>query len=173
MKLLEKIYSLRKNPADKMAGIQEVIENLRFLSKGERYIAEFYRLCGDVFADEKAFWYDVAKCEQEHAEMALIMADLIEKEPEKYGPGKSFSVSVIRLFGFHVENLIERMRKGKILKQELLSVAADLESSVLELCYGDIVRTNVKEYCALARKLDEDTKEHRKAFEERMMNMSG
>lgn len=172
MELLKKLLGARKEPAERQAGIQDVIENLRLLSKGERDIAEFYQLCGDVFADERAFWHELAASERSHAEIVLGMADLIEKEPGKYRPGRSFSVVLVRLFRVYVDGLVEKMREGKIQKDELLSLAADIESSVIELNYGDLVKSDVPEYNVMARLLDEETGEHRQAFEKRMMTVA-
>ena len=168
MELLKNILRARKEPSQEKATIQDVIENLRLLSKGEKQISEFYQLCGDVFAEEKEFWHSVAASERYHAGVALAMADLVEKEPRKYKPGHSFSAVSIRLFGLHLDSLVANMREGKIGKDELLPLAADIESSVVELNYGDIVETNVPEYRELARKLEEETGEHRQAFEDRM-----
>ena len=168
MKLLKKIFSARENHAGNVPGIQDVIGNLRLLSKGEGAIAEFYQLCGDVLTDDRAFWHEVAKCERTHAETALKMADLVEREPGKYRPGNSCNVALIRLLSAHIHDLVARMREGMIRKEELLSMAADIESSVVELSYKDLVKTNVTEYCAMARRLEEDTAGHRRAFEERM-----
>lgn len=168
MELLKNILNAGKVPNEKMATIQDVIENLRLLSKGERRISEFYQLCGDVIADDKDFWNSVAASERYHAGVALAMAELVEKEPGKYKPGRSFSAVSIRLFGLYMDGLVEDMREGKIRKADLLSLAADIEGSVVELNYGDIVETNVPEYRELARKLAEETGEHRQAFEKRM-----
>lgn len=171
MELLKKILRARKGPAENKATIQDVIDNLRLISKGERHVSEFYHLCGDVFADEKDFWHTLAASELTHAEAALGMADLVAKEPGKYKPGRSFNAVSIRLFGLHLSDLVERMRAGKIQKNELLSVAVDIESSVVELNYGEIVETDVPAYRALARQLGEETGEHKQAFEKRMKNV--
>ena len=168
MKLLKMILSAREKPAGKVPGIQDVIENLRLLSKGEGDIAEFYQLCGDVLTDDRAFWHELAKSERTHAETMLRMADLVEMEPGKYRPGNSCNIALIRLLRSHINDLVARLREGKIQKEELLSMAADIESSVVELSYIDIVKTDVPEYCAMARRLEEDTDGHRRAFEERM-----
>ncbi len=168
VELLRHILRDRKGLADQKASMQDVIDNLRLLSKGEKQISEFYQLCGNVLADEKDFWHDLAASEREHAEVALKMADLVAKEPGKYKPGRSFDVVSIRLFGLHVDGLVASMRAGKIKKDELLSLAADIEISVVEMNYGDIVKTDVPEFRALARKLAEDTREHRQTFEKKM-----
>jgi hypothetical protein len=168
MDLLNKILGIRKEPAAEPATTQDVIDNLRLISKGERHVAEFYRLCGDVLADEKDFWHALAASEESHAEAALKMAGLVAKEPGKYKPGKAFNAASIRMFGLHLDDLVSRMRAGKIKKNELLSLAVDIESSVVELNYGEIVETAVPEYHALSRLLEEETGEHRRAFESRM-----
>lgn len=168
MELLKKILSVKREPAVTKAGLDDVIDNLRLLSKGERDIAEFYQLCGDVFADERDFWHELATSERAHAGMALKMAELIEKEPGRYRPGRSFSVALARLFRDHVNGIVERMRQGKIRKDELLALAADIENSVVELSYRDLVETNVPEYRQMAGMLDEETEGHRQALEKMM-----
>jgi hypothetical protein len=96
------------------------------------------------------------------------MADLVAKEPGKYRPGRAFNAASIRLFGLHLNDLVERMRAGKIKKNELLSLAVDIESSVVELNYREIVETDVPAYRALSRRLEEETGEHRQTSEKRV-----
>ncbi len=169
MKLLKKILRIQRETGRKEAGIQDVIENLRLLSKGERDIAEFYALCGELFTAERDFWHGLAASERGHAETALSMAALIEKEPGKYKPGRSFSVELVRLFRLHVQCLAKRMREGSIRKDELLSVAADIENSVLEMNYGGLVETSVPEYHTMVHLLKEETEGHSQELERRMM----
>ena len=168
MDLLKKILGTRKETAAKPATTRDVIDNLKLISKGERHVSEFYRLCGDVLAEEKDFWHALAASEESHAEAALKMAALVAKDPGKYKPGRAFNAASIRLFGLHLNDLVARMRAGKIEKNELLSLAVDIESSVVELNYGEIVETEVPAYHALSRRLEEETGQHRQAFEKRM-----
>ena len=60
MDLLKKILGTRKETAAKPATTRDVIDNLKLISKGERHVSEFYRLCGDVLAEEKDFWHALA-----------------------------------------------------------------------------------------------------------------
>jgi hypothetical protein len=168
MELLKKILRVKESPDEKKATIRDVIDNLMLISKGERYVSEFYRLCGDVFAEEKDFWYSLSASEDSHAEAALKMAALVAKEPGKYKPGRSFHASSIRLFGLHLGDLLESMRAGKLKKKEVLAAAVDIENSVVELNYGDIVETDVPAYRALSRRLEEETGEHGKELEKRL-----
>ena len=172
MELLKKMLSARKEPFEKVTGMHDVIENLRILSKGESDIAEFYQFCGDILPDDRAFWHELAKCERTHADLALNMADLIEMEPGKYRPGKGCNLALVRVLKTHINDLVVRMRAGKIEKKELLAMAADIENSVVELSYKDMVETKVPEYLMMARRLDDDTDGHRSVFEERLRNMA-
>jgi hypothetical protein len=168
MELLKNILRTMKGTSENEAAIQDVIENLKLISQTERHISEFYQLCGDVLAEEKDFWHSLAASERDHAEVALTMADLVAKEPGKYKPGRSFDALPIRLFGLHLDGLVESLSEGKLQKEELLSMAAAIESSVVELNYGDIVTTYDPKYLALVRQLEEETGEHRQAIEKRI-----
>ncbi|MBI5102345.1 MAG: hypothetical protein HZB33_10985 [Nitrospirae bacterium] len=170
MQLLRKILNAGKARAEMDASIQDVIDNLRLISKGERDVGEFYRLCGEVLTDDKEFWIKMAASERAHAEIALRMAALVETEPFKYRPGRAFSAVLIRLFGLHLSNLVESMRAGEIKKDELLTLAADIENSVVELNYGEIVETEVPEFLAMARLLEEETGAHRQSIEKMIKN---
>lgn len=168
MELLKNILRAIKGTPENEAAIQDVIENLKLISQTERHISEFYQLCGDVLTEEKAFWHGLAASERDHAEVALTMADLVEKEPGKYKPGRSFDALPIRLFGLHLDGLVESLREGTIQKEELLSMAASIENSVVELNYGDIVKTDDPKYLALVRQLEEEAGEHRQAVGKRI-----
>ncbi len=168
MGLLKKILRAGKGPTEKKATIQDVIYNLRLISKVGNNVSDFYERCGCVFETEKDFWLTMAASGRAHAEATLKMADLIEKEPEKYRPGRFFSIASIWLFDLHLGNIVESMRAGKIQKDELLSIAVDIERSSVKLNYREIVQTDVPAYQAIARWLEENINEHRQAFEKRM-----
>ena len=166
MGLLDKIRGAGKGPHK--ANIHDAIDNLRLISEGEHHVSEFYGLCGEAFPEDGDFWRNLSSSEKAHSAVALKMAELVEKEPNKFKPGRSFNPASIRLFGMYLGELVENVRAGKMPKHELLSVALDIEGSIIELNYGDIVETEVPEYLALAHKLTNETDGHKLKIEEKM-----
>ncbi len=164
MSLLKKLLEKQKGRPKENISTREVIDNLRHLSEAEKNIADFYRLCADVRPGEKDFWLSMAESEEGHASSVQKMASLIIKEPKRYKAGYPFNAASIRVFSLYVQGLVKKMRSGEITGKEIIAIAADVESSAVELHYGEIVETDVKEYLALARQIADETNRHQTVF---------
>jgi hypothetical protein len=151
--------------SEKKITIRDVLDNLPLLGEAEKRVSEFYLLCAEVFPESKDFWLSMAASELRHAENIRKMLTLIEKEPKKYRPGYPFSPAAIRAFVLYLEGLVEKMRKGEIPRGKVLSIAAEIEDSAVELHYGDIVETHVEEYNLLASEIDGETAGHKSSLD--------
>jgi hypothetical protein len=144
--------------------IPDIIDNLRLLAEAETNISVFYNLCALAAETEADLWTHIAAEELGHAENLKRMSALVAKEPELYAPGYSFNPASIRLFSLYVQNLVEEMEAGKIPLEKLHSIALEIENSAVELNVSKIVETANEEYNRLARQIDSESQDHRKAI---------
>lgn len=153
--------------------MQDVLDNLSLMEEAEKSVSEFYLLCADSFPENKDFWLSMAASELRHAENVRKMSALIGKDPKKYHPGYAFQPATIRAFGLYLDGLVEKLRSGEIPRDQILSVASDIEDSAVELHYGDIVETRVDEFNLLAREIDSETEEHKGFLAATIRNSQG
>ena len=144
--------------------IPDIINNLKLLAEAETNISVFYNLCALAAGPEADLWAHIAAEELGHAENLKRMAALVAEKPELYAPGYSFKPASIRLFSLHVQNLVEEMETGKIPREKLHSIALEIENSAVELNVGKIVETENEEYNRLARQIDSESQDHRRAI---------
>ncbi len=140
------------------------LDTLRALERLERALATFYGLCGDPAASEPEFWATLAGEEGGHAEAIRRMAAMLAERPERFEPNRAFRVAAIQTFRAYVESLADRLRTGGISRLDqhhLLSLAHDLEQSVLEGKWNEIVTTTDEEFQALLGGVIAETRAHK------------
>lgn len=145
---------------DALAEIRDVIINLELLAEAEAQIAAFYRLCAGRMPQDGILWNSLADAEVQHSENIHKMISMIHKDRARYAPGISFSTVAIRLFAVEMENLADRMQKGRIPAAQLFPIALDIENSVIEARYSTIVKTSDAAFNALACSIDRESAEH-------------
>ncbi len=153
---------------DALSELKAVTTNLEFLADAETLISEFYRLCADAMEQDGALWNSLAEAELQHSENARQLIRLINRQPKLYKPGISFSTASIRMFTIQMQNLLEKMRAGKLPSDKLFSIAVEIEDSAVELNYGKIVKTKDKMFNALARQIDSESAEHKSTLSSRI-----
>jgi hypothetical protein len=152
----------------KLHALKDVLVNLEFLADAEAQISEFYRQCAKAMATEQDLWNSLADQETQHSEIVWRLHALIAREPKLYSPGLSFSTVSIRMFAVEMQSLVEKINQGNISADRLFTTAIEIEDSVIELCYGEIVTTSDESYNELARQLDRESAEHKSAITLRM-----
>lgn len=140
------------------------LEALKELERLELALEAFYGLCGEPEASQSEFWAALAREERGHAAAIRRMAIVLAERPDRFEPNRTFHVTAIQTFRAYVESLAERLRTGGISRRDqhrLLSLARDLEQSVLEGKWNEIVRTTDEEFQALLRDVIAETRSHK------------
>ena len=143
--------------------LARTLETFKELECLELALAAFYGLCGDPAASESDFWAALAREERGHADAIRRMAAILAERPDRFEPSRMFHLTAIHTFRAYVESLAERLRTGDIARLDqhhLLSLARDLEQSVLESKWGEIVKTTDAEFQASLRGIIAETRTH-------------
>jgi len=145
-------------------GLAGTLETLKVLERLEIALASFYGLCGEPAANGPEFWATLAREERQHAETIRRMAAILAERPERFEPNRAFHVTAIQTFIAYVESLAERLRTGEISRSDqhhVLSLARDVEQSVLEAKWNEIVKTADAEFQALIQAVVSETTAHK------------
>jgi hypothetical protein len=92
------------------------------------------------------------------------MADIIAARPAEFTPRRPFNTTAVQTFMSYVRAAAERVRSGELSRADsahLLTLARDMEQSVLESKYGEIVQTTDVEYQGLMRQIVAETVAHK------------
>ncbi len=141
-----------------------ILNTLHLMTELEEAMAAFYRTCAQVRGEASEPWLDLAQEERCHAEYVTRMASLIAECPDRFERRRNLNPAAIRTFLDYVESTTERLRRRELPATDLtrlLSMAYDMEQSILESKFGEIVRSTDTKFQALMREIMADTAAHR------------
>ncbi len=106
--------------------------------------------------------------ERKHAQNIDLMIKISSEKPERFDLGHSFKLPAIRTFISGVKGDIQRLRNRQLSKGTTLFVARDIEESILESKYMELIQTKEPEFQALMEQIVSDTRTHKERLYEKM-----
>lgn len=140
--------------------INSVIGYLNALAAAEPAVAEFYETCCEFWPDEE-LWKELAPEERRHAEIAARLAGIVEKAPEKFTLLRPLNLAAVRLFTEGVRANQAKVRSLAFKKNNALAASRDIEQSVIESRYEQLLGGGGPEYAALAGELAGEARVHK------------
>jgi rubrerythrin len=148
--------------------LQNLIDVMKLMAAAELYIADFYRNCAEIYEEDRAFWLAIVAEEAKHAKNIERMTQIIALKPERFEIGRPFNQTAIRTIMTGIEGHLKRLKEGPITRDRLMLMARDIESSVMEKYYDEVVRTTDVEYLSLMNEVTKETRDHRHSIEQRI-----
>lgn len=148
----------------KLRTIKDVFQVMDDMVSLELALADLYQACSEQFPEDKNFWLAIRHQEELHAKLIKQLAALVESHPEEFNFGRPFNSAAIRTTLSSVRNYTESVRKGMLERKRALYMARDIENSVLEANYGEIVSTDNIEYTKIIDRIRHDTLTHKNLF---------
>jgi hypothetical protein len=130
----------------------------------ELALAAFYELCGERFPERRSFWGAIQLQEEQHAKAIRQLAELVAVHPQEFRCGRPFQSAAIKTIIAGVEGHAAHVRRGQVAPQRALFIAKDIENSVVEANYPDIVSTENAEFRETMARIAEDTRAHKRLF---------
>jgi rubrerythrin len=147
--------------------LKGILEVLTAMAETEQIISQFYEACSKLSQDSSAFWNGISKAEIRHSENIKKMIEIITTKPERFEKGRPFNIFAIKTFNDGVKNYLNRLKSGEIDADRACFIARDIEHSLLESRYSDIVKTDDIEFKTLIGEIISDTEEHKTILEHR------
>jgi len=144
--------------------LQNVLDVMDDMAKLELALAEMYQACSEQFPDDKNFWLAIGRQEKLHAKFIRQLAEQIASHPEEFRFGRSFNSTAVKTILTSVIGYIDQVRKGQFERQRALFIARDIENSVLEAKYREIVSTDNIEFRKIIDRIGADTLAHKNLF---------
>ena len=136
-----------------------------FLVRNEESIGELYLVYADKYQELSEFWHGLALEEKRHADCIRKLADKVKERGMHIEPGR-FRTEAIGNFTKYVQSETERARKEQIPLITALSIALDIEKSIIESNFFEIFDTDSAELRHVLHELAASTSEHVKRVEE-------
>jgi hypothetical protein len=152
------------------ADLSKTLEVLKAISNLELAIANLYRYFSEIRETEKDFWLALEKDEQKHVQVTQEITQMVADHTFFCLPDGAFNGSAVT----HLKNFVERHHR-KLQKLEiptdfksLLSIAWNIEFSLVELNYAQLFSVAEGELESLLRAILEETTAHRSVLGSRI-----
>ncbi|MFC1622634.1 hypothetical protein ACFL1Y_01395 [Patescibacteria group bacterium] len=135
------------------------IELVDMMIEHEQKIGELYTAYAKKFPEFKDFWSQLVQEEGDHAGLLNTLYSKIGQGVVFFEDGR-FPKKGIQISLDYVKEQTERAKKGEVELINALSVAVDLEKSLLESKCFEVFESDTVELKNVLQKLADDTKEH-------------
>lgn len=150
------------------ADIEKITKVLASMMHYELALSDFYNQCADIWQEDQAFWQTLAYAEVRHAENIQKMREIVTKKQERFEAGRPFSPIALDTAMAWLQDNTRRLTSRTFSHEEMLIIARDIENSILESHYAEIVKTADSEYQTLMKDILAQTYEHRKSIQEKI-----
>jgi ferritin len=154
-----------------MADIERITKVLESMIKFELMLSDFYKQCADIWTEDPSIWQNLAYAEIHHAENIQKMREIITKKRESFEAGRPFNLIAIDTAMAGLKDNISRLTSSTFSCEKMLIVARDIEQSILESHYAEIVKTADPEYQSLMEGILSQTYEHKKIIQKKIEAM--
>ncbi|MCG6535492.1 MAG: hypothetical protein L7F78_12565 [Syntrophales bacterium LBB04] len=151
-----------------IADIEKITKVLASMTQFELALSDFYKQCADVWPDDQTFWQNLARAEVRHAENIQKMREIITDKQERFEAGRLFNVIALDTAMAGLKDNNSRLTAKIFTREKMLIMARDIENSILESHYAEIVKTVDIEYQTLMKGIISQTYEHRKIIQEKI-----
>ena len=155
----------------KSGEVQSVVKVFKMLGQFEMGLFEFYRISIEHWGADSGFLVDFTRDEVLHAENIAEMADIVSRKPERFGMARAFDVFSVSAAMAALKNNLQRLEKGELNKQQILSISRDMENWLLGFWYSNFLKTDDPEFQSLTKEVVLQTEAHKKTLEKKMAEM--
>jgi len=133
---------------------------LDLMGEFELKMAELYRTCAELWLEDEQFWWDMERAETKHAGIVSRIKKIVSEKPDRFTLGRLFKVPAVQTMMAGIQWNIQRLRKREITEQNMLFIARDLERSILENNYAQMIKNDDSGFQALMNEIVSDTVDH-------------
>ncbi len=148
--------------------LKDLLEVLNSMKELELLMAEFYRVVGANWKDEAEFFERLQFEEIKHSKNIDTLIEIVSKNPGIFTVGRSFSKIAVNTVSSGINESIQKVKEGIVNKEKMLFIARDLENSLIESRFFEIVRTDNLDYLNLIGNIATETKAHREFIENKI-----
>jgi hypothetical protein len=148
--------------------LKNILEALKLMKEHELVMAELYRTCSIVWLVDEVFWTDMEQAEMKHAQNIDRMVNIVLERSENFKLGHPFKLAAIQTSISGVKGNIERVKKREIHRNRIFFIARDIEQSILENKYFEILKTDDIEFQSFINEILLDTMAHQEGLDKKI-----
>jgi len=151
--------------------LDHVLAVMETLTHAECAVEVLYKACASEWQEDREFWLHMASEEAKHGHNIEQMMAIVSSRPELFQAGRSFSIVAINAFIDGVRASIGRIEARDVTMLNMLCIARDIENSLIESKYSEIMKTKDREFLTLANEIDTDTLGHKRWINKKISDM--
>jgi len=151
--------------------IEKIATVLDAMIQNELLMSDFYKHCAELWTEDQVLWNNLTLAEISHADNICKIKDIIVKRPESFSIFRPFNLVAINTVMAGLKDNVRRLTAGDISREKALIIARDIERSILESNYGEIVKTDDIEYNTLLKDILSQTQEHKNMIQKKIMEI--
>lgn len=148
--------------------VSALLSVLDAMIQNELALAELYQACSEKSAEEAAFWGGLAEMERRHAEAIRKISEIVRERPGRFEVGRSFNLPALGTVLKYVRQLTADLKEGRLAHPKTFFVAMDVEQSILESKYFEIVKSKDLEFQNLSSTVMKETWDHRNILKKKV-----
>jgi hypothetical protein len=151
-----------------IADVDRITKVLDAMIQYEINLSCLYESCAEVWTENGGFWRNLRQAEIGHSENIKKMMEILAKKPERFEMGRPFNLMALNTAMTGVTDNIKRVSEKGVSLEKMLILARDIEQSILESHYGEIVKTDDVEYMTLMKNILSQTYDHRMMIQKKI-----
>ncbi len=148
-----------------------MLDALQALIRLELQVGALYEACSLQWPEDAPFWLDVAREEAGHARAIERMVLLISKNPSRFLPARAIKLAAVETIIAGIERTTDQVRNGRLLKNNVTAIAVDIENSVMEKKFFEMIKTADPVFLELCHDIMAQTRAHQQRFEKRLAEL--
>jgi len=141
--------------------VNQVQSVLKTLAEAELAVAAYYTECASTWRDDADLWTHLVNEEKKHAAQIDKMAQILSQRPERFAAGRPLNVAAIETFIAGIKDNTAQLKRRKTPLLNALFIARDIEQSIIESRYPEILVSDDLEFNALVKEIATDTVRHK------------
>jgi hypothetical protein len=151
--------------------LKAVLEMMVSMKELELVLADFYKVCAERWKEDEKFWMVIQNQEIKHASNIEKMETMISQKPEIFERKIVLEDWGIKLIVSGIKTNIQKLKNNVFTKKQILYIARDIEESILEKKYGEIVVTNDREYNDIVNNIISQTTDHKNRIDRKIADL--
>ncbi len=152
--------------------LKAVESALDMMMKLELAMADLYRACSEVFLVHREFWTEMHAAENKHAAHLKRVKAMLAERPGRFELGRPFKLGAIQTIIGGIRWDMERLRNRELGLRNMLYISRDLEKSMLESSYWEIIKSDDPQFLSHVAEIVEETHGHHQSLEEKISKLS-
>ena len=137
-----------------------IIDLLKTLKGTEEAMANYYLACSEAWPDESSFWMQFAMEEEKHGQVIDHLLEIVRANPGQFSLGRPFELSAVETYATAINERTADIRKGVGSMEEAASFALEMEGSLIESRYFEVVRCDNRKFAELMAGIAFETDRH-------------